>query len=187
MNIDGLSIAAIVMVLVAFGGMIAAHISGRREYQRKIAALSKRMDTLHQTQNVSGLHTPEFRELCCVIREMYPQALHGVDYHIGDDGEGPFIREWYYDAPQPDEETLRTAILRHREEMRANNYREKRRAAYPSIEDQLDALHKARNGDDAHLRVIEAHIQKVKDKYPKGKDCEHTDCSHIAPGGASAA
>ena len=76
----------------------------------------------------------------------------------------------------PDEATLEKVIQKNRAEMESNNYREYRRAAYPSIEDQLDAIHKARLGDDTHLQIIEQQIRKVKEKYPKGKKCDHSGC-----------
>jgi len=176
MHVDSLTIAAIVVGFLALFVLIIAHTNGRREYRQKIAELARRMDALHETQAAHGLHPHEFRELCCAIHELYPQALHGVDYHIGDDGDGPYIREWYFEMPQPDDVTLKTTIEKHREEMHSNNYREYRRAAYPSIEDQLDAIHKARLGDDSHLQIIEAQIRKVKDKFPKGKKCNPEGC-----------
>ena len=43
-----------------------------------------------------------------------------------------------------------------------NEYKEKRRAEYPSIEDQLDDIY--HNGIDKWKETIKA----VKDKYPKG-------------------
>ena len=43
-----------------------------------------------------------------------------------------------------------------------NEYKEKRRAEYPSIEDQLDDIY--HNGIDEWKETIKA----VKDKYPKG-------------------
>ena len=43
-----------------------------------------------------------------------------------------------------------------------NEYKEKRRAEYPSIEDQLDDIYQ--NGIDKWKETIKA----VKDKYPKG-------------------
>jgi hypothetical protein len=177
MAIDSLTLYAIGMVVVAFIAMVIAHQNGKKEYRQKIAELARRVDTLHQGQSVSGLHTPEYRELCCAIRSLYPQALHGVDFHIGDDGNGPYIREWFYEAPKPDEATLKAAIKKHREEMDGNNYKEYRRAAYPPIEDQLDAIHKARSGDDSHLKIIEQQIRKVKEKYPKGKKCDPEGCT----------
>jgi len=45
-----------------------------------------------------------------------------------------------------------------------------------SIEDQLDALHKARSGDDSQLQIIEKQIQRIKEKFPKGKKCNPQGC-----------
>jgi hypothetical protein len=176
MHVDSLTISAIVIGFLALFAMMVAHANGRKEYRRKIAELARRMDTLHETQAATSLHPHEFRELCCAIHDIYPQVIHGVDYQIGDDGDGPYIREWLYEGPQPDTETLKEVIQQHREEMNSNNYREYRRAAYPSIEDQLDAIHKARLGDESHLQIIEEQIRRVKEKYPKGKKCKPEGC-----------
>ena len=176
MHIDSFTISAIVIGFLALFAMMIAHNSGRREYRQKIAELAKRMDALHESQSNTALPSPAFRELCCAIRELHPQALHGIDYHIADDGNGPYIKEWLYEAPKPDKATLDMIIERIRSEMDSNNYREFRRAAYPSIEDQLDAIHKARLGDNTHLQIIEDQIRRVKEKYPKGKKCDHTGC-----------
>ena len=48
-----------------------------------------------------------------------------------------------------------------------NYYREQRRPEYPSIGDQLDALHKARNGDTSELEARDSVISDIKSKYPK--------------------
>ena len=42
-----------------------------------------------------------------------------------------------------------------------------RRAAYPALGDQLDALFKARAGDETELAAIDAAIQAVKAAHPK--------------------
>ena len=42
-----------------------------------------------------------------------------------------------------------------------------RKSEYPSIEDQLDALYKARRGDDSELKKLDRKITRVKNKYPK--------------------
>lgn len=47
-------------------------------------------------------------------------------------------------------------------EVKSKEYQEKRKAEYPSIEDQLDDLY--HNGIDGWKTTIKA----IKDKYPKG-------------------
>ena len=42
-----------------------------------------------------------------------------------------------------------------------------RKSEYPSLEDQLDALYKARRGDDSELKKLDRKITRVKNKYPK--------------------
>lgn len=46
-------------------------------------------------------------------------------------------------------------------------YAASRRAAYPSLGDQLDALFKARRGDGSELAAIDGAIQAVKAAHPK--------------------
>lgn len=48
-------------------------------------------------------------------------------------------------------------------------YREERAIEYPTIGDQLDALHKARLGDDTELKALDERISSIKEKYPKGE------------------
>lgn len=49
----------------------------------------------------------------------------------------------------------------------AMDYRQRRRMEYPSVEDQLEALHDARNGDSSKLAAIDAQIVSIKARYPK--------------------
>ena len=42
-----------------------------------------------------------------------------------------------------------------------------RRAEYPSVEDQLDAAFKARQGDDTEQLELDNRIAEIKHKYPK--------------------
>jgi hypothetical protein len=48
------------------------------------------------------------------------------------------------------------------------SYREKRRAEYSSFGDQLDALHKQRQGDSTAIQAVDAKILAIKAKYPSG-------------------
>ena len=42
-----------------------------------------------------------------------------------------------------------------------------RRSAYPQLENQLEAMYDARQGDDTKQKAIDAHIEIVKAKIPK--------------------
>ena len=47
------------------------------------------------------------------------------------------------------------------------NYGGARREAYPQIENQLEAMYDARQGDDTKQKAIDGHIEIVKAKFPK--------------------
>lgn len=47
------------------------------------------------------------------------------------------------------------------------NYTEKRIDEYPSIGDMIDAIIKARNGNDEELNTLCVLREKIKTKYPK--------------------
>lgn len=47
------------------------------------------------------------------------------------------------------------------------DYRAARERHYPSVGNQLDALHWAREGDDTNLKAIDTRIKLVKDKISK--------------------
>lgn len=48
----------------------------------------------------------------------------------------------------------------------ARTPQDKRRAEYPPIHEQLEALYDARQGDNTKLENIDARIQGIKSKYP---------------------
>ena len=80
------------------------------------------------------------------VREIYPSVVTINDKTFTDkDGKEVTINE----------SLVNTKISE-------NEYKEKRRAQYPSIEDQLDDIY--HNGIDKWKETIKA----VKDKYPKG-------------------
>ena len=80
------------------------------------------------------------------VREIYPSVVKINDKTCTDkDGKEVTINE----------SLVNTKISE-------NEYKEKRRAEYPSIEDQLDDIY--HNGIDKWKETIKA----VKDKYPKG-------------------
>jgi phosphoglycolate phosphatase-like HAD superfamily hydrolase len=65
------------------------------------------------------------------------------------------------DLPPPTEEEINQEIERLQQEYERNQYQRDRAAAYPSIEDQLDALY--HQGYDGWKSMID----EVKNKYPK--------------------
>ncbi len=94
------------------------------------------------------------------IMYLYPQARPIEDFQVSEDEKGQIISLWNIDEPQPSEEELQSAW----ESVQALEYRVLRRAEYPSIGDQLDALFKA----GVFPSDMAARLQAVKDKYPKG-------------------
>jgi len=47
------------------------------------------------------------------------------------------------------------------------DYKEARRETYPTISEQLDALHWARQGDDTKQKAVDDAIKVIKARYPK--------------------
>ena len=138
MYIDALSIAAILMTVLLVVAIVLM-IRGQQKTAGEVDRLRAQIDLMEQHV---ALPSHASREMCCAIRRIYPNALHGVDYQLADDGEGPYIKEWLLEHPIPEPHHIEHAISEYREMMRESNYRELRRSAYPSIGDQLDALYK---------------------------------------------
>lgn len=99
---------------------------------------------------------------------------------IQDDGDGPYIKKWDNSlGPFPTTEILASWEQEYRQYLKSPDYLnkvvyEKRRAEYPAIGDQLDALLK--QFDDMELaglnlnpefRQIKDQWNAVKVKYPK--------------------
>ena len=66
-------------------------------------------------------------------------------------------------VPKPTEAEVDAEVIRLTNLEKANEYKDKRRAEYPDIGDQLDDLY--RKG--AFSDEMAAEIKKVKDKHPK--------------------
>ena len=64
-------------------------------------------------------------------------------------------------------EGIQKVIMAHNPKGDPLAYRDYRRNEYPSIGDQLDAMHKAREGNWTELEKIDTLIKSVKAKYPK--------------------
>ncbi|MCP5141856.1 MAG: hypothetical protein H6926_05700 [Chromatiales bacterium] len=159
------AIAIFVIVLLVFFGLHKAQQSETRE---QLEALERRLHDLHSVQPAASR---EAREMCAAIHHLHPGAVVGEHFQIADDGNGPYISAWYMDAPQPSPRELADIVEGHREEWSVRGYREARLAEYPSIGDQLDALYKARHGDDSDLRTIDARIAEIKADHPNIDRC----------------
>lgn len=48
-------------------------------------------------------------ELGALMKKLYPSAVSQKDYVVQNDGDGPYIAEWYLNEPQPTQEELETA------------------------------------------------------------------------------
>lgn len=111
--------------------------------------------------------------LCRAIRILNPNIKAGVDYVIRQDTleQEPYIAEWMADTPRPTEEEINSAILEVSNVNHEDKYAAMRRADYPSVEDQLDALYQARQGSNAKQLEVDEKIRLVKEQYPKGGEC----------------
>lgn len=118
-------------------------------------------------------HDKRARRLCRAIHLLNPNVTSGVDYVIKHDNpeQEPYIAEWLSDAPRPTEAEIKTALLELSDVHHEEKYRAKRRAEYPSIEEQLDAAYQARQGNDARQHEVDEKIRRVKEKYPKTDEC----------------
>jgi hypothetical protein len=113
------------------------------------------------------------RTLCRALHILNPQLTAGVDYVLRHDNpeQAPYIAEWLTDAARPGEEEIKSAILEISDIRHDSKYAALRRAAYPSVEAQLDAAYQARQGSNARQQEVDEEIRAVKEKYPKTDDC----------------
>lgn len=168
MYIDAVTIGAVVLALVLVTVLVVTVRSDHKQTSAHLQSLQTQLEEMHASH---GVPSHASREMCCAIRRNFPNAVHGVDYQLADDGEGPYILDWMMEHPQPAQHELDQWIQEYRDDAEDNNYRELRRIAYPSIQDQLDALYKARQGNTGALEQIDAKIARVKEKYPKPEHC----------------
>lgn len=59
------------------------------------------------------------------------------------------------------------------------DYKAAREQHYPSIGDQMDALHWAREGDDTNLKAVDVAIKEVKTKISKGSTYKASEVSGL--------
>lgn len=173
MSFDTFTLSAFGVVALAFIFIIWLQNRAQKESRQRISELENQIDRLH---GPTALPSHASRELCCAVRRLYPDAMHGVDFQVADDGDGPYIATWLLEHPRPEPEALSRAIAEHREVLEASGYKDERRRAYPSVGAQLDALYHARKGHPGRLEAIDEQIRRVKERFPKPVECEK-DCS----------
>ena len=67
-------------------------------------------------------------------------------------------------------ETVRKALEEVSDTHHEEEYASMRAAAYPSVEEQLDAAYRARQGDNSMQLEIDERIRRAKEQYPKSED-----------------
>lgn len=108
--------------------------------------------------------------IALVIQHLYPTAKPLVDFWVRDDsdGNGPYIAAWNLPDPQPTQAELEAAWAAYEANRKATEYRELRKAEYPTTGDQLDAIWKLLEpAAGTEAAVIKEQILAVKAKYPK--------------------
>ena len=111
--------------------------------------------------------------LCRAIHILNPNVTAGVDYVIRHETpeQEACIAEWTTDASRPTEEEINAALLEVSDVHHEDKYSAMRRADYPSVEEQLDAAYRARQGDNTKQLEIDEKIRLVKEQYPKRDEC----------------
>ena len=137
---------------------------------------SRRMDeTITQTLEQRNLirHDERVVTLCRAIRILNPNVTAGVDFVIKQDSpeQEPYIAEWMADTPRPTKEEINSALVEVSDAHHEDKYAAMRRADYPSVEEQLDAMYQARQGSNAKQLEVDGKIRRVKERYPKGDEC----------------
>ena len=111
--------------------------------------------------------------LCRAIHILNPNVTAGVDYVIRHETpeKEPYIAEWTADISQPTGEEINAALLEISDIHHEDKFSAMRRAEYPSVEEQLDAAYRARQGDNAKQLEVDEKIRSVKERYPKRDEC----------------
>ena len=160
MAIDNTVIGALVVLLAgifAFAVITWSNTRSARDHTRKI----------YQQQQLVRDY-PDAHRLYQAMHLLRPAARLGFDYCIHQDrpGELPYIAEWNTGGSQPTRAEIDDALARVTR-IDSTGYAAMRRSEYPSVEDQLDAAYKARQGDDTEQRELDSRITRIKNKYPK--------------------
>jgi hypothetical protein len=132
-------------------------------------------ETITQTLEQRNLirHDERVVTLCRAIRILNPNVTAGVDFVIKQDSpeQEPYIAEWMADTPRPTKEEINAALVEVSDAHHEDKYAAMRRADYPSVEEQLDAMYQARQGSNAKQLEVDEKIRRVKERYPKGDEC----------------
>lgn len=168
MYFDNFTLGAIAIFVAVVVLFYVLNRQQQSETRLQLDELHTRMQNLHREPSV---HSKAAREMCAAIHHLYPHAVAGEDFQLADDGNGPYINAWMLADEQPSAKQLAGIYEDHREQWQGTNYREARLAEYPSIGEQLDAMYKARRGDDSALRVVDEIITEVKGKHPNVSKC----------------
>ena len=160
MAIDNTIIGALIILLLgifAFAFITWSNTRSARKHTKKI----------YQQQQMVRIY-PDANRLFQAMHLLRPEVRLGFDYTISQDrpGELPYIQEWNAAGDRPTQAEINEALNRVTR-IDSTGYAAMRRSEYPSIEDQLDAAYKARQGDDTEQRDLDSRIAEVKSKYPK--------------------
>lgn len=160
MAIDNTIIGALAILLLGiftFAFITWSNTRSARKHTRKI----------YQQQQMVRIF-PDAHRLFQAMHLLRPEARLGFDYTISQDrpGELPYILEWNTGGERPTQAAIDDALDRVTR-IDSTGYAAMRRTEYPSIEEQLDAAYKARQGDDTEQLELDNRITQIKHKYPK--------------------
>jgi len=158
-----LNFLLITLVVVGIWGIILW--SNTRAAHKQIIRVAQQQTAIRQDDNV--------RQLCRAIHHLYPTVHAGIDYIVSSGGpdQTAYIAQWSHsNIPQPGPEELAEAMQAISGVDPVKDHAVQRLREYPSVGDQLDALYKARLGDDSELSRLDGMIRRVKEKYPKSDE-----------------
>jgi len=165
MNLDTLSILVILFAVTLSGAWFYFLHQNRINTQKSIGELARQ----HSLLNTND----EARLLCRAVQRVQPNAHAGLDYLIATkDDRTPYIAEWRSILPKPSDDEIHRAMHAVSDDDAHHSYDALRRAAYPSVGDQLDAAYQARQGNPGLQIEIDRKIAEVKRRYAKPDECD---------------
>lgn len=157
------SIFIVVLIAISFWMFILWKNS--RKLDRDIRLIAQQHNIIRNNDRA--------RALCRAIHLINPHVTAGVDYIISQEPEGvePSLVEWKNAAPQPTTEQIKSALQELSNTYHEEEFASMRRAEYPSVGEQLEAMYEARQGNNDRLLKVDEKIRLVKEKYPKQDEC----------------